>query len=149
MFSSYSEVREVFETTLTEEALGVPVEYANVEKSVALESALENKDQVWCRMYLKDGDSQTLNIGQSQTRRFFGSVVLEIYVPVGQGTVAHRRIADIAADLLKRKRYANGLASRGVDFAVMGEVDDMPGFYKAAIEVGFKYERIFELDSDG
>ena len=152
MLANFNKLRSVFESLITEdnvviEGNKIPIDYENVPESDSLAATKKNKSGPWCRLAIRDNNSFAVNIGNNQLQRFFGLVIVQIFVPKNQGTKPHREIADVIADLIKQEKYANGLTSRDIELLMLGDQAG-DGWFQANISIGFEYDRQFEVFSE-
>lgn len=103
----------------------------------------------WVKVYVREGDSQKITIGESpQTRRTLGTVFVDIFTPIGQGSKAVRTYADSIKTIFKDLRVS-GIQFFEGDLQVWGEryytnsgtgVPATSQWYQGTVAIPFKYD---------
>ena len=99
MTVDYDLVRSRIESLLTEEAIGYPVDYVNVEKSASLEVA-HNFKRPWIRVAIKEEGGASITIGNNPLRRFYGLIYIQMFADLGKGTSVLRKLGTKISKLL-------------------------------------------------
>ena len=92
-------VRSKIECLLTEDRVGVPVAYVNVNKSATLMAAQLDK-KPWIRVTIKEDDAAAISIGNNPLRRFYGILYLQLFDDLGTGTKFLRTLGSKIATIL-------------------------------------------------
>lgn len=103
----------------------------------------------WVKIYVKEGDSQKITLGESpQTRRTLGTVFVDIFTPIGTGSKAARTYGDSIKTIFKDLRVS-GIQFMEGDLQVWGEryytnsgtgVPATSQWYQASVAIPFKYD---------
>jgi len=89
-----------------------PIGFDNVGKLVAPDGSLVSKPEQapWIALNIRAGDSSQIELGQTPTYRNPGSIIVQIFVPQGQGDGEAYAIADAVASAIR------GITVNGVRF---------------------------------
>lgn len=94
-------MNQLVETRLTSQwGVTTPIRYENVEFTPPDGSA-------WISVSLKESDSQKITLGSgAQVRRTVGTLFIEIFTPVGIGSLQSRTYADSLKEIFKDYRVS-------------------------------------------
>lgn len=106
----------------------------------------------WVKIYVRDGDSSKITLGTSpQRRRTIGTVFVDIFTPIGQGSAPVRTLADSVKAVFKDLRINGIQFDGGGDVIVWGEryytnsgtgVPATSQWYQATVAQAFKFDEI-------
>ena len=104
----------------------------------------------WVKIYVREGDSSKITIGTApQRRRTLGTVFVDIFTPIGQGSKAVRTYADNVKAIFKDLRVSGIQFDGAGDVMVFGEryytnsgtgVPATSQWYQATVAIPFKYD---------
>jgi hypothetical protein len=78
-------------------------------------------DASWVKIYVKDGDSQKISLGKApQRRRTLGTVFVDIFTVIGQGSKPARTLADSVKAVFRDLRVGGIFFYEG-DVTIFGE----------------------------
>lgn len=122
-----------------------PVCYENVAFTPPVGSS-------WVKIYLREGDSSKITLGTApQMRRTLGTVFVDIFTPVGQGSKAVRTYADSIKAVFRDLRVSGIQFDGGGDVMVWGEkyytnsgtgVPATSQWFQATVVQAFKYDEV-------
>lgn len=105
----------------------------------------------WVKIYVRDGDSTKVSIGSSQQiRRTFGTVFVDIFTVIGQGSLTVRTLADSVKTIF-RDLFLSGIQFYEGDVMVFGEkyytnsgtgVPATSQWYQATVSIPFRYDEV-------
>lgn len=108
-------------------------------------------DASWVKIYVRDGDSEKISIGKSpQCRRTLGTVFVDIFTVVGQGSKPVRALADSVKATFRDLRV-DGIQFYEGTVTIFGEkyytnsgtgVPATSQWYQAAVAIPFKYDEV-------
>lgn len=104
----------------------------------------------WVKVYVREGDSQKITLGTApQRRRTLGTVFVDIYTPIGQGSKAARTYADSVKAIFKDLRVSGVQFDGAGDVMVFGEryfsnsgtgVPATSQIFQVSVAIPFKYD---------
>ena len=130
-------IRFLFETVITEDSVGFPIQYENVLDSEALQAARKLK-QAWGRLVIRDAKATAVTCGDNVMRRYNGVAMLSLFFAQGTGTADLRDAASFVSNLILQSRNARLYIYTPV-FNVVGKTED---WFQGNVTVPFEFDQL-------
>lgn len=94
----------------------------------------------WVRLTINEGQSNIIGIADTNLYRNLGVIIVQVFVPEGQGTASARQLADQAAAIFRGAQFGSGITCRAPQLANIGVID---GWYQINVSVPFFRDEYF------
>lgn len=96
----------------------------------------------WVRFTCQENDGRQVSMGSPGNNRFrqYGLIILQIFQPQGQGSVAARTLASNASSAFRGAQTTNGVHFENVYSRAVG--NDGAGFYQINVFISFYYDEL-------
>jgi len=126
---SFSTARRDIEQRLTDNWATTVIAYDNVDFDPP-------PNQYWVRLRIFEDTANRINIGTPGVHRIAGSIIVELFGPLNQGTQTIRSYADTISEIFRDQQF-NGITCRE---AIPTNVGETGGWYKYDVSIPFFYD---------
>jgi hypothetical protein len=123
-------------------AAATPIAYENVpflEPGADAGTDPQSAASSWVRITVREGDEETVTVGNIAKVRVVGMVFIDVFSPMGIGTATPRGYAETAAQIFRRV-FVDGVQFRAPMVVALGDRGE--GWWQIQVQVPFWWDRI-------
>ena len=131
-----------FESVLTADVIGLPVEYENAPQSPGLKTA-KKEHKPWARVTMRQGDGVTASIGTNPRHRYTGLVFVGVFYPLGKGSKPLLNKCSEISTLIAQLSQSAGFEGLFVRTPYLSSVmQDGSDWFFANVRVPFQFDNL-------